>query len=88
MCLAGNSHVYIELWHAALAGSAVINPLNTRLAPEEIVYILTDSATEVVFTDAAHAGTIAGVRERLPLLRKVDPDRRRRRVRATIGSTT
>jgi acyl-CoA synthetase (AMP-forming)/AMP-acid ligase II len=69
--LAGNSHVYIELWHAALAGSAVINPLNTRLAPEEIVYILTDSATEVVFTDAAHAGTIASVRERLPLLRKV-----------------
>lgn len=69
--LAGNSHVYIELWHAALAGSAVINPLNTRLAPEEIVYILGDSETEVLFTDATHAPVIASVRERLPLLRRV-----------------
>jgi long-chain acyl-CoA synthetase len=69
--LAGNSHVYIELWHAALAGAAVINPLNTRLAPDEIVYILGDSATEVLFADATHAPVIASVRERLPLLRKV-----------------
>jgi long-chain acyl-CoA synthetase len=69
--LAGNSHVYIELWHAALAGAAVINPLNTRLAPEELVYILGDSETEVLFTDAAHAPVIASVRERLPLLRRV-----------------
>ena len=69
--LAGNSHDYIELWHAALAGAAVINPLNTRLAAEELFYILEDSETEVVFADAAHAPVLASLRERLPRLRQV-----------------
>jgi acyl-CoA synthetase (AMP-forming)/AMP-acid ligase II len=69
--LASGSHVYVELWRACLAGSAMINPLNPRLAPDELVYIMTDSASEVIFVDAAHAGAIAEVRERLPRLRKV-----------------
>ena len=38
--LADSSHVSVELWHACLAGAAVINPLNQRLSPDELVYIL------------------------------------------------
>ncbi len=67
--LAGASHHYVELWRAGLLGSGVINPLNTRLAPEEILYILNDSAAEVVFADAEHLATIADLRDRLPRLR-------------------
>ena len=69
--LAGGSHVYAELWRAALAGAAVLNPLNTRLAPDELVYILNDSATEVLLVDAAYARTIADLQERVPRLRSV-----------------
>jgi len=67
--LAGASHHYVELWRAGLLGSGVINPLNTRLAPEEILYILNDSAAEVIFADAEHVATIAALRDRLPRLR-------------------
>jgi long-chain acyl-CoA synthetase len=69
--MAGGSHAYVELWRACLAGAAVINPLNTRLAPDELVYILDDSATEVIFVDATYAPMIAGLRERCPRLRLV-----------------
>ncbi len=69
--LAGNSHTYVELWHAALAGAGVLNPLNNRLAPDELAYILEDSGTEVVFVDATHAAVVAAVRDRLPKLRRV-----------------
>ena len=51
--LALNGHAYLELWHAAFMGAGVINPLNLRLAPKELAYILEDSATEVVFADAS-----------------------------------
>ncbi|MEL6985405.1 MAG: AMP-binding protein, partial [Actinomycetota bacterium] len=69
--LAGASHLYVELWRACLAGAGVITPLNNRLADDELVYILNDSATEVVFVDATFAPVLASVRERLPGLRQV-----------------
>ncbi len=69
--LAGGSHTYVELWRAALAGAGIINPLNTRLAPHEIAYILEDSGTEVIFVDRANAEVVAGMRDRLPALRQV-----------------
>ena len=69
--LAGGSHVYIELWRAALVGAAVLNPLNTRLAPDEIVYILNDSDTEVLFVDATFATIVHDLRRRVPRLRSV-----------------
>ena len=69
--LAGNSHAYVELWHACLAGAGIINPLNTRLAPDELRYILDDSGTGVIFVDATFAPVIADLRDQLPELREV-----------------
>jgi long-chain acyl-CoA synthetase len=60
--LALNSHQYLELWHAAFVGAGVINPLNLRLAPKELAYIIQDSGTEVVFTDAIFAPLVAAAR--------------------------
>jgi long-chain acyl-CoA synthetase len=60
--LALNGHAYLELWHAAFMGAGVINPLNLRLAPKELAYILEDSATEVVFADAVFAPLVAAAR--------------------------
>lgn len=69
--LAGSCHEYIELWHACLSGTAIINPLNSRLAAEEYVYILNDSGTTTLFVDATFAGMINDIRPRLEHLRTV-----------------
>lgn len=56
--LALNSPEYLELYHAGFLGGGVINPLNLRLAPKEIVYVLRDSGTKVCFVDASFASVI------------------------------
>jgi len=65
--MALNSHQYLELYHASLLGAAVINPLNLRLAPKELEFILQDSGTKVCFTDAFFAPLIDRVRQNTAL---------------------
>jgi len=66
-----NSHEYLELYHAAFLGAAIINPLNLRLAGTELQQIMADSGATVVFVDAVFADhflrNIAEVRKDLPL---------------------
>ena len=57
--LAMNGHEYIELYHAALFGAGVINPINIRFTPAEVAYVLADSGTKVVFTDPVFATLVA-----------------------------
>jgi long-chain acyl-CoA synthetase len=60
--MALNSHQFLECYHAAFLGAGVINPLNLRLAPKELEYILSDSETTVCFADAFFAPIIDKVR--------------------------
>jgi long-chain acyl-CoA synthetase len=60
--MALNSHQFLECYHASFLGAGVINPLNLRLAPKELEYILSDSGTTVCFTDAFFAPVIDRVR--------------------------
>ncbi len=69
--LANASHHYVELWRAGLVGGGIINPLNTRLAADELVYILNDSGSEVLFVDAANARVALEIRSRVPRLRQL-----------------
>jgi len=62
--MALNSHRYLELYHAGLLGAGIINPLNLRLAPKELEFILQDSGCRTVFVDALFAPAVEGVRER------------------------
>ncbi|MFV1991029.1 MAG: AMP-binding protein, partial [Acidimicrobiales bacterium] len=64
--MALNSHQYEELWHASFLGAGIINPLNLRLAPKELAYILRDSGSEVAFVDAVFAPLLAAAREADP----------------------
>ena len=59
--MALNSHEFLELYHAAFLGAGVVNPLNLRLAPKELEFILRDSETKVCFTDAAFAPLVDSV---------------------------
>jgi long-chain acyl-CoA synthetase len=60
--MALNGHQFLELYHAAFLGAGVINPLNLRLAPKELAFILGDSATRICFADAPFAPLIDAVR--------------------------
>jgi long-chain acyl-CoA synthetase len=61
--MALNSHEFLELYHAAFLGRGVVNPLNLRLAPKELAFILSDSETKVCFTDAPFAPLVDAVRK-------------------------
>lgn len=69
--LALNSIEYLELYHASLLGAGVINPLNIRLAPKEIAFILGDSGSEVVFVDATFAPLVEAIRDQVECVRSV-----------------
>lgn len=56
--LARNSHVYMELYHAAFLGGGVINPLNLRLSATELDYIIRDSGAQVIFVDRHFASLL------------------------------
>ncbi|HXQ61160.1 MAG TPA: AMP-binding protein [Acidimicrobiales bacterium] len=61
--LAMNGHEFIELYHAALFGAGIINPLNIRFSAAELAYVLNDSGTTVVFTDPVFATLIERARQ-------------------------
>jgi long-chain acyl-CoA synthetase len=49
--LAANAAAHLELWFALPAYGRVINSLNWRLAPDELAFMLQDSAARVLFVD-------------------------------------
>ena len=69
--MALNGHHFLELYHAGFVGAGVINPLNLRLAPKELAFILGDSGTKVCFVDAPFAHLIDAVKEEAGIERVV-----------------
>ena len=63
--LAKNSLEYFALFGAAAALGAIMVPVNWRLSPDEISFILKDSGPKVVFADPEHQETIRGLKEKL-----------------------
>jgi acyl-CoA synthetase (AMP-forming)/AMP-acid ligase II len=61
--LAMNGHEFVELYHAALFGASIINPLNIRFSPAERAHALHDSGTTVVFTDPVFASLVQRARD-------------------------
>jgi len=53
--LTTNGHEFLELYHAAMFGAGIITPLNLRLTPVELAYVINDSGSKVVFTDPTFA---------------------------------
>jgi len=63
--LAKNSLDYFTLFGAAAALGAIMVPVNWRLAPDEISFILKDSAPRILFADPEHQETINGLKGKL-----------------------
>jgi long-chain acyl-CoA synthetase len=59
--LSFNSDYFFEYYYAITWAGGIIVPLNTRLAPRELVYMIDDAGAEILVVDDAH-------REMLPSL--------------------
>ena len=66
-----NSDHYFEIMLGAAKIGAVSVPVNWRLAPREIAYILQDSRAEVLFVGQRHAGLVKPLLAELTALRHV-----------------
>ncbi len=56
-----NSHQLLEAYYGVLEAGAVLNPINIRLAPDEIGYILDHAGSKVVVFHADFAPVVARV---------------------------
>ncbi|RVT94217.1 long-chain-fatty-acid--CoA ligase [Sphingomonas crocodyli] len=84
--LAKNHPAFLEIWAGACMVGAVLVPINWRLSPREIAFIITDSAAKILFVDAEQH---ARLNEPLPRTIAIDgEDYRAWRDRPPIASPT
>ena len=63
-----NCHRLLEAYYGVLEAGAVLLPLNVRLAPQELAYILKDAEAEVLFLESEFLQLVASFRGSVPLL--------------------
>jgi len=56
-----NSHAFLETYYAAAGIGAILNPLNYRLAPREVAFILRDAGARWLVANARFAALVAGI---------------------------
>jgi acyl-CoA synthetase (AMP-forming)/AMP-acid ligase II len=71
--LSGNCHRLLEGYYGVLEAGAVLLPLNIRLAPQELAYILNDSETSVVLFEVQFRPLVDALREELKSVRSYIP---------------
>jgi long-chain acyl-CoA synthetase len=69
--LAGNRAAHLECWFAIPAYGRVINDLNFRLAPDELAFMVEDSATRALVVDDERLEAGRTLRERCGSLREL-----------------
>jgi long-chain acyl-CoA synthetase len=75
--LAKNGPAFFELWFGAAKAGAVLVPVNFRLAPPEIAYVINDAGAELLFVGADFyraIGSIAGQLESVRAIVALDGD--------------
>ena len=68
-CISFNCHRLLELYYAVPQMGAILLPVNIRLTPDDIAYILADAEAKAVVVDRALTPLLAPIRDRLPALR-------------------
>ncbi len=69
--LTGNNDYFFELWLGSALGNFVLAPINARLAPPEVAFIVNDSHTEVLIVDAPFHDLVAGIAGDLTNVRQI-----------------
>jgi fatty-acyl-CoA synthase len=67
--LSANCHRLLEAYYGVLEAGAVLLPLNIRLAPEELAYILNDSGATILFVEKQFLGLVESFRKTLSSLK-------------------
>jgi acyl-CoA synthetase (AMP-forming)/AMP-acid ligase II len=67
--LALNGHRYVELYYGAARAGIVVVPLNWRLPPDELAYVVRHAEAVALVSDAELAETAASVRAQVPDVR-------------------
>ena len=68
--LSGNCHRLLEAYYGVLEAGAVLLPLNIRLNPQELAYILNDSGAKVLLFQEMFAPMVEGFRGQLTTVEK------------------
>lgn len=66
-----NSDLFFEVVYGCFKANAVLVGVNWRLAPPEIVYVLNDACSDVLFVGAEFVAVIEGIRDQLTTVRHV-----------------
>jgi acyl-CoA synthetase (AMP-forming)/AMP-acid ligase II len=56
-----NSHAFLETYYAAAGIGAILNPINYRLAPKEIAFILKDAGSRWLIANTQFAAQVKGI---------------------------
>lgn len=67
--LSGNCHRLLEAYYGVLEAGAVLLPLNIRLAPAELAFILNDSGAKLLFLQQQFMGMVDSFRHDVPDLK-------------------
>jgi fatty-acyl-CoA synthase len=67
--LSTNCHRLLEAYYGVLEASAVLLPLNVRLAPPELAYILNDSEAKILFFERQFLPLVEAFRQAAPSVR-------------------
>ncbi len=67
--LSGNCHRLLEAYYGVPEAGAVLLPLNIRLAPQELAYILNDSGATMLFLQSQFLGSAESFRKDLRTVR-------------------
>jgi long-chain acyl-CoA synthetase len=70
-CLAHNGFRYLEAFLAAPLAGLVLAPINTRLAPPEVAFILNDAGARVLLIQAAYVPLLETIRGELKTVERV-----------------
>jgi acyl-CoA synthetase (AMP-forming)/AMP-acid ligase II len=66
-----NSDAFYEVWFGCAKAHKVLVPVNWRLAPAEIAYILNDSGAEFLFVGPEFFGVIDQIRQQLSTIKRI-----------------
>jgi fatty-acyl-CoA synthase len=69
--LSTNCHRLLEAYYGVIEAGAVLLPLNIRLAPAELAYILRDSGAKMLFVESAFLKMVESFRAEIPKVKSI-----------------
>lgn len=69
--LSTNCHRLLEAYYGVIETGAILLPLNIRLAPAELAYILNDSGAKILFVESAFLKMVESFRTQIPGVKSI-----------------